>query len=77
MREREETRDEYLDREEQHEREQDAREIAFLRAENERLRAAAREARAVLARLADAGLPVPLGAEVDAAKARLAGVLNE
>jgi hypothetical protein len=38
VREREETRDEYLDREEQHEREQDAREIAFLRAEVERLR---------------------------------------
>lgn len=47
-----------------------------LRAENERLRAAATEALAVLTRLADAGLPVPLGAEIDAAKARLAGVLR-
>ena len=43
---------------------------------NDALRAAAREALAVLTRLADAGLPVPLGAEVDAAKARLSGVLN-
>lgn len=83
MREREETRDEYLDREEQHEREQDAREIAFLRAENERLHAAAREALAVLTRLSDSAaywsdydVPVGLVAEIDAAKARLAGVLR-
>lgn len=40
------------------------------------LRSAAQEALAVLTRLADSGLPVPLGAEVDAAKARLAGVLS-
>lgn len=50
--------------------------VAALRAENERLRSAATLALAVLTRLADAGLPVPLGAEVDAAKARLAGVLE-
>lgn len=42
-----------------------------------RLRAAATLALAVLTRLADAGLPVPLGAEVDEAKARLAGVLHD
>lgn len=40
------------------------------------LRAAAREALDVLTRLADSGLPVPCGAEIDAAKARLAGVLH-
>jgi hypothetical protein len=53
-------------------------EIAALRAENQRLRrieTAAREALAVLTRLADAGLPVPLGSEIDEAKARLAAVL--
>ena len=40
------------------------------------LRAAATEALAVLTRLADSGLPVPCGAEIDAAKARLAGALS-
>ena len=57
-------------------------ELAALRAENERLRAAATEALAVLTRLADsayqwAGRDVPVGlvSEVDSAKARLAGVL--
>ena len=57
---------------------------AALRAENKRLRAAATEALAVLTRLADSdaywsdyGVPVGLVAEVDAAKARLAGVLND
>ena len=44
--------------------------------EVEHLHVAAAEALAVLTRLADAGLPVPLGAEIDAAKARLAGVLR-
>ena len=52
-------------------------------AENERLRAAATEALAVLTRLADSAaywseydVPVGIVAEIDAAKARLAGVLN-
>ena len=52
-------------------------------AENERLRAAATEALAVLTRLADSAaywsdydVPIGLIAEVDAAKARLAGVLH-
>lgn len=56
--------------------------LAALIAENERLRAAAREALDVLARLADSAaywsdydVPVGLVADVDAAKARLAGVL--
>lgn len=48
-----------------------------LRAENAALRAAATLALAVLTRLADAGLPVPLVSEVDEAKARLAGVIGE
>ena len=54
-----------------------------LRAENERLRAAATEALAVLTRLADSAaywsdydVPVGLVAEIDSAKARLAGVLG-
>lgn len=58
-------------------------EIAALRAEVDRLRSAATYARTVLTRLADsahqwAGRDVPVGlvAEVDSAKARLAGVLN-
>ena len=58
--------------------------VTALRAENKRLRAAATEALAVLTRLADSdaywsdyGVPVGLVAEVDAAKARLAGVLND
>ena len=58
-------------------------ERAALRAENERLRAAATEALAVLTRLADSAaywsdydVPVGIVAEIDAAKARLAGVLN-
>ena len=57
--------------------------LTTLRAENERLRAAATEALAVLTRLADsayqwAGRDVPPGlvSEIDAAKARLAGVLR-
>ena len=52
-------------------------------AENERLRAAATEALAVLTRLADSAaywsdydVPVGIVAEIDAAKARLAGVLR-
>lgn len=45
--------------------------------DHERLRAAATLALAVLTRLADAGLPVPLVSEVDEAKARLAGVIGE
>lgn len=56
---------------------------AALRAENERLRAAATEALAVLTRLADSAaywsdydVPVGIVAEIDAAKARLAGVLS-
>lgn len=52
-------------------------EIADATSEIAALRAAATEALAVLTRLADSGLPVPLGAEVDSAKARLAGVLGE
>lgn len=43
-------------------------ELEALRAENERLRAAATEALAVLTRLADSGLPVPCGAEIDSLK---------
>ena len=57
--------------------------VTALRAENERLRAAATGALAVLTRLADsayqwAGRDVPPGlvSEIDAAKARLAGVLR-
>ena len=57
--------------------------LAALRAEDDRLRAAATYAHAVLTRLADsahrwAGSDVPVGlvADVDAAKARLAGVLH-
>ena len=57
--------------------------LTTLRAENERLRAAAQEAMAVLTRLADSAaywsnydVPVGLVAEVDAAKARLEGVLR-
>ena len=57
--------------------------VTALRAENARLRAAATEALAVLTRLADSAaywsdydVPVGLVAEVDAAKARLAGVLR-
>jgi hypothetical protein len=56
---------------------------AALRAENERLRAAAREAHAALTRLADSAaywanydVPVGIVAEVDEAKARLAGALS-
>jgi hypothetical protein len=56
---------------------------AALRAEVTRLRAAATEALAVLTRLADSAaywssydVPVGIVAEIDAAKARLAGVLN-
>ena len=58
--------------------------IPALIAEVEQLRAAAREAIDVLTRLADSAaywsdydVPVGLVAEVDAAKARLAGVLND
>lgn len=54
-----------------------------LRAEQERLTAAAREALAVLTRLADSAaywseydVPVGIVAEIDSAKARLAGVLK-
>ena len=57
--------------------------LTTLRAENERLRAAATEALAVLTRLADSAaywsdydVPVGIVAEIDAAKARLAGVLH-
>lgn len=57
--------------------------LTTLRAENERLRAAATEALAVLTRLADSAaswseydVPVGLVAEIDSAKARLAGVLR-
>ena len=56
---------------------------AALRAEAERLRAAATEALAVLTRLADSAaywsdydVPVGIVADVDAAKARLAGVFR-
>ena len=56
---------------------------AALRAEVERLRAAATEALAVLTRLADSAacwseydVPVGLVAEIDEAKARLAGALS-
>ena len=57
--------------------------VAALRAENDRLRAAATLAHAVLTRLADSAaywadydVPVGIVAEIDAAKARLAGALN-
>ena len=57
--------------------------VAALRAENERLRAAATEALAVLMRVADGAaywsdydVPVGIVSEIDAAKARLAGVLR-
>ena len=58
-------------------------ERAALRAENERLRAAATEALAVLTRLADSAVywseydvPVGIVSEIDSAKARLAGALS-
>ena len=61
-------------------------EVQWLNGEVDRLRAAAREALAVLTRLADSAaywskydvydVPAGLIAEVDEAKARLAGVLN-
>lgn len=58
-------------------------ELAALRAEDDRLRAAATYAHAVLTRLADSAaywsdydVPAGLIAEIDEAKARLAGVLN-
>ena len=58
-------------------------EVDALRAEVERLTAAAREALAVLTRLADSAaywseydVPVGLLSEIDSAKARLAGVLS-
>ena len=57
--------------------------VMSLRAEDERLRAAATEALAVLTRLADSAaywsdydVPVGIVSEIDAAKARLAGVLR-
>ena len=58
-------------------------EVTRARREESRLRAAAREALAVLTRLADSaaylskyGMQAGLLAEIDAAKARLAGVLH-